>query len=157
MSKSARAPAEIPATAHRAHKTETEPETTPLTVRLLDALEHTDAVADRADGEAYEFRVVAPMLIEVTNTSYDRDAHDAHRYTVTIADTGGLFVPIHCSCAFYHYRSDDHGACKHMVATVTKGGPPLLGASAVYTGSDRRASDDDVTTAADLLSARDSE
>lgn len=151
MSNSARPRADPTA---RAHHTETETdhptEPTPLTIRLLDALEHTDGVAARATDEEYEFRVVAPMLIEVVNASYGPDARPAHTYTVTIADEGGLFVPIHCSCAFYQYRSDEHGACKHMVGAIANGGPPLLGAAAVYTGGDRRA-DADVTTLADRL------
>lgn len=140
-------------------ETSTKTEPTPLTVRLLDALGAAEQTTERAHDEPFEFRVVAPMLVEVTNAKYDPEIRAAHRYTVTIAEEDDLFVPIHCSCPAYHYRRDSHGACKHMVATVLCGGPPLLGAAAVYTGRWRDPEDDperDVTTAADLLTARDS-
>jgi hypothetical protein len=91
----------------------------------VEYLDYTPRTLKRVEWEAYEFTVVGPHLIEVTNASYGSEKHD-HSYTVGVAVRDGVAVPSECECpADIHHDSD----CKHKTALAIVGGPTVLNAA----------------------------
>jgi hypothetical protein len=81
--------------------------------------------AKRVAWEAWEFTIIGPHLVEVTNASYGY-LKDDHTYTVGVEDRDGAGVPAECDCpADIHHDAD----CKHKVALATIGGPTVLNAA----------------------------
>jgi hypothetical protein len=95
------------------------------TPNAVESLDFGPKTVKRATFEAFEFTVVGPHLIEVTNASYGAEKDD-HSYTVGIEDRDGLAIPAECSCP-----ADVHGErdCKHKVALASVGGPTVLNAA----------------------------
>jgi hypothetical protein len=101
--------------------------------RIVNQLSFGEKTAKRVTWEAWEFEIVGPQQIEVTNASYGFEKDD-HKYVVTVEEQGGLFVPDKCECPADHYN-DDY-SCKHRVAVATIGGPVVLGAAMAYTSGE---------------------
>ncbi|OYR39938.1 hypothetical protein [Halorubrum sp. Hd13] len=85
--------------------------------------------AKRVAWEAWEFTIVGPHLVEVTNASYGFEKDD-HTYTVGVEERNGLAVPAECDCPadMYHEEYD----CKHKVALATIGGKTTLDAAGTF-------------------------
>jgi hypothetical protein len=98
--------------------------------RIVDQLSFGQKTAKRVTWETWEFEIVGPQQIEVTNASYGCEK-DEHQYLVTVEGRDGVFVPDKCECPADQYS--EKYACKHRVACVTIGGPVLLGAAMAYT------------------------
>ncbi|WP_323675262.1 SWIM zinc finger family protein [Halorubellus sp. PRR65] len=118
------------------------------------AVEHltfTALTRKRAEWEAWEFTVVGPYQVKVTNASYGYLSEE-HAYVVGVEEREGVVVPAECACP-----ADVHGdkACKHRVAAATVAGPTVLNAAVDF---ENPAPDPDAlasaTTAADLLTLR---
>lgn len=95
------------------------------------AIEHLDfgsRTAKRVSWEAWEFTVVGPHLVEVTNASYGY-LKDEHTYTVGVTERDGVAVPAECDCPADVHREPD---CKHKVALATVGGPTVLSAAVEF-------------------------
>ena len=91
----------------------------------VEHLEYTPRTLKRVEWESWEFTVVGPHLIEVTNASYGFEKDD-HSYTVGIEVRDGVAVPAECECpADVHHDSD----CKHKTALAIVGGPTVLNAA----------------------------
>ena len=91
----------------------------------LEHLDYTPRTLKRVEWESWEFTVIGPHLIEVTNASYGFEKHD-HSYTVGVAVRDGVAVPSECECpADIHHDSD----CKHKTALAIVGGPTVLNAA----------------------------
>jgi hypothetical protein len=101
--------------------------------RIVDQLSFGRKTAKRVTWEAWEFEIIGPQQIEVTNASYGFEKAD-HRYVVTVEDQGGLFVPDKCECPADQYNEEY--SCKHRVAVATIGGPVVLGAAMAYTSDE---------------------
>lgn len=99
--------------------------------RIVDQLFFGATTAKRVGWEAWEFTVVGPYLVEVTNASYGH-LKDDHTYTVGVAERDGVPIPAECECPADTYNEES--ACKHRVALATVGGPTVLRA-AVNCGS----------------------
>lgn len=103
----------------------------------------------RVTWEAWEFTVVGPHLVEVTNASYGY-LKDKHTYTVGVEVRDGLAVPAECECPADVHRDPD---CKHKVALATVGNSTVLNAAVDYENPVPASSDSDSVTAADKLRA----
>jgi len=89
------------------------------------ALEHLDYTPRTLKRVEWEFTVIGPHLIEVTNASYGFEKDD-HSYTVRVAVRDGVAVPSECEClADTHHDTD----CKHKTALAIVGGPTVLNAA----------------------------
>jgi hypothetical protein len=88
----------------------------------VDYLSFDENTAKRVEWEAFEFTVVGPQLVEVTNASYGFEK-DEHSYTVGVAVEDGVAVPTECECP-----ADIHGEqdCKHKAALALVGGSVVL-------------------------------
>lgn len=116
------------------------------------AVEHLSfgaKTAKRATWEAWEFTVVGPHTVEVTNASYGCEKDD-HAYKVGVVVKDGAAILAECECPADKYR-DDYD-CKHKVALATVGGPTVLNAAVAFEdpAPDR---DRDTETMADHLRA----
>lgn len=79
--------------------------------------------ARRVTWESWEFTIVGPNQVRVTNASYGF-LKDDHSYVVTVEERDGVVVPAACDCpADEHIEEVD---CKHKVALATVGGPTVL-------------------------------
>lgn len=85
--------------------------------------------AKRVTWEAWEFTVVGPHLVEVTNASYGFEKDD-HTYTVGVEECDGLAVPAECDCPADMYHEDYD--CKHKVALAAIGGTTVLNVAAAF-------------------------
>jgi len=89
------------------------------------AHEHLDYTPRTLKRVEWEFTVIGPHLIEVTNASYGFEKDD-HSYTVGVAVRDGVAVPSECECpADTHHDTD----CKHKTALAIVGGPTVLNAA----------------------------
>ncbi|WP_331714004.1 SWIM zinc finger family protein [Halobacterium sp. CBA1126] len=79
--------------------------------------------------ESYEFTVVSPHQVEVTNASWGHEKAD-HSYIVGIEEGAGIPVPAECGCKADQHREDYD--CKHKVALASVGGPVVLQAAVEY-------------------------
>lgn len=117
--------------------------------RIVEELDFGAKTSKRVGWEAWEFVIVAPLQIEVTNASYGFEK-DEHSYVVTVEEREGLFVPAACECPADQYN--DEYDCKHKVAVASVGGPVLLGAAMAFTSADEGQSGTSETkTTAELL------
>ena len=82
--------------------------------------------AKRGSWEDWEFTVIGPHLIEVTNASYGYLKAD-HSYTVGVEVRDGVAVPAECECPADQFT--ENYDCKHKVALATVGGPTVLNAA----------------------------
>ncbi|WP_424004168.1 SWIM zinc finger family protein [Haloarcula salina] len=92
----------------------------------VDYLSFGEKTAKRVSWEAWEFTVVGPRQVRVTNASYGY-LKDEHSYTVEVTAREGLAVPAECECP-----ADKHSGeydCKHKVALATVGGSTVLDAA----------------------------
>ena len=97
----------------------------------VEHLEYTPRTLKRVEWESWEFTVVGPHLIEVTNASYGFEKDD-HAYTVGVEVRDGVAIPAECECpADVHHDSD----CKHKTALAIVGGPTVLNAAVDFEGS----------------------
>jgi hypothetical protein len=97
--------------------------------RIVNQLSFGAKTAKRVTWEAWEFEIVAPYQIRVTNASYGIEKDD-HQYTVTVEKQDGVLVPVECECPADQYNEDY--ACKHRVAVATIGGPVMLDAASAF-------------------------
>lgn len=89
-------------------------------------LDFNALTAKRVRWTAWEFTVVAPFTVEVTNASYGY-LKDEHSYRVSV-DADGL--PVDCDCpGFQHHHGPKGMAGKHMVALATVAGPVVIEAA----------------------------
>jgi hypothetical protein len=96
----------------------------------LEHLDYTPRTLKRVEWESWEFTVIGPHLIEVTNASYGFEKDD-HSYTVGVEVRDGVAVPSECECpADVHHDSD----CKHRTALAIVGGPTVLDAAVDFDG-----------------------
>ena len=126
--------------------------TTSRTEEKRTAVEHLSfdsRTAKRVTFEAFEFTVVGPHLVEVTNASYGY-LKDDHSYVVGVEERGGVALPAECECPADVHREPD---CKHKVALATVGGPTVLNAAVNFENPAPASSDSDSMTAADRLRA----
>jgi len=117
--------------------------------RIVTQLDFDAKTAKRVTWEAWEFTVVGPYQVEVTNASYGIEKAD-HAYVVGVDERDGVTVPVECGCPADVHREPD---CKHKVALATVGGPTVLNAAVAF---DVPAASSDnstarVTTVADAL------
>jgi hypothetical protein len=104
--------------------------------------------AKRVTWEAWEFTVVGPHLVEVTNASYGFEKDD-HSYTVGVKERDGLAIPAECNCpADIHREKYD---CKHKVALAAVGGKTVLEASMNFATPSESSKRPNASTVADKL------
>ena len=95
---------------------------------IVDQLDFSAKTARRVTWEEWEFTVVGPHQVEVTNASYGY-LKDDHSYLVGIEVRGGRALPVECQCpADIHHDQD----CKHKVALAAIGGQTVLNAAVQY-------------------------
>lgn len=96
---------------------------------IVAELEFDTKTAKRVAWSEWEFTIVAPFTIEVTNASYGY-LKDEHTYEVLIDEKG---LPVSCSCPGYqHYHKPNGRVGKHMLAVAAIGGPTLLEAARAF-------------------------
>lgn len=115
---------------------------------IVEQLDFSPETTKRVTWEAWEFTIVGPNLVDVTNASYGYLKAD-HTYTVGVEERDGVVLPAECDCPADMHREQD---CKHKVALATVGGPTVLNAACAFEGPTPRA-DTDCTTVADKLRA----
>ena len=117
--------------------------------RIADQLDFGPKTAKRVTWEAWEFTVVGPHQVEVTNASYGAEKED-HTYVVGVAKFDGVAVPAECECPADVHREPD---CKHKVALATIGGSTVLGAAVAHDSPATSSSNgtEEATTVADAL------
>ena len=93
------------------------------------AVEHLNfgaKTSKRVGWESFEFTIVGPHQVEVTNASWGFQKDD-HSYIVGVEDRDGVVVPAECGCKADRFREDYD--CKHKVALASVGGPVVLQAA----------------------------
>jgi hypothetical protein len=101
---------------------------------IVTQLDFGAKTAQRVTWEAWEFTLLGPYQVKVTNASYGCEKDD-HAYVVGVEERDGVPVPAECECPADIHRDPD---CKHKVALATIGGPTVLNAATV-SESDRAA------------------
>ena len=96
---------------------------------IVDELNFGEKTAKRVKWEAFEFAVVGPRKVRVTNASYG-DLADDHSYVVELEKRGARAVPARCECPADQYS--EHYDCKHKVALAEKGGPLVIDTAMAY-------------------------
>lgn len=122
-------------------------ETAETEKRIVEQLNFGAKTAKRVGWEAWEFAIVGPRQIEVTNASYGFEKDD-HTYNVTVNEQGSRFIPVECECPADQYNEEYD--CKHKIAVASIGGPVLLGAAMAFT-NEREGHQEAGKTAAELL------
>lgn len=118
---------------------------------IVDELNFGKKTAKRVAWEAWEFTVVGPHQVRVTNASYGYLKED-HAYVVGVEVRNGRPVPAECECPadMYHEEYD----CKHKVALAAIGGLTVLNAAVAYeTPTTETDAVETANTAADKLKA----
>ena len=116
---------------------------------IVERLNFGKKTAKRVAWEAWEFTVVGPHQVRVTNASYGY-LKDEHAYVVGVELRDGQPVPAECECPADLY-SEDYD-CKHKVALAAIGGLPVLNAAINFEILKPEATETKpVTTAADKL------
>ena len=116
--------------------------------RIVEQLSFGAKTAKRVTWEAWEFTVVGPHQVEVTNASYGVEK-DAHAYIVGVEERTGVPVPAECECPADKYNEEYD--CKHKVALATVGGPTVLQAAVACSSSRPASSDENSPGPADRL------
>lgn len=102
--------------------------TTDAEKSIVEQLDFSTKTSKHVTWEEWEFTVVGPHQVEVTNASYGY-LKDEHSYTVGVEVRGGRVLPAECECpADLHHEQD----CKHKVALAAIGGPTVLNAVTEY-------------------------
>lgn len=117
---------------------------------VVSQLSFGEKTAKRVTWESWEFTIVGPHQVEVTNASYGFEKDD-HAYVVGVDERDGVAVPAECECPADLHREPD---CKHKLALATVGGSTVLQAAVAYESPAPASSDsptDGATTAADML------
>jgi hypothetical protein len=96
---------------------------------IVEQLNFGSKTAKRMTWEAWEFTVVGPYQIEVTNASYGY-LKDDHSYVVMVKEEAENPIPNKCECPADEYQEDYD--CKHKVALAAVGGLPVLNAAVNY-------------------------
>lgn len=96
---------------------------------IVDKLNFGRKTARRVFWEAFEFTVIGPGRVRVTNASYGHLA-DEHAYVVDVERQGDCGVPARCECPADEYNEEYD--CKHKVALASKGGSVVLDAAIAY-------------------------
>lgn len=117
--------------------------------RIVDELTFDATTIKRVTWEAWEFTVVGPHQVKVTNASWGVEKAD-HRYVVGVAERDGVVVPAECGCKADRFHDQD---CKHKLAVATVGGPIVLEAAIEYENPTPKTDPSSVTTVADQLRA----
>jgi len=120
--------------------------------RIVQKLDFDAKTAKRVGWEMWEFTIVGPHQVEVTNAAYGF-LKDDHSYVVGIEKRGDVPIPAECECPADIHREPD---CKHKVALTTVGGATVLNAATAFTESSApfpSRSAENVTTGADKLQA----
>lgn len=94
----------------------------------VEHLEFTTRTSKRVSWESWEFTIVAPCTIRVTNASYGYLKED-HAYTVDVEERDGVVVPVECECPADQHSDRD---CKHKLALAAVGGRTVLNAAADF-------------------------
>jgi hypothetical protein len=104
--------------------------------------------AKRVSWESWEFTIVDPYLVQVTNASYGY-LKDDHSYTVGVEVRDGVAVPAECECPadMYHEEYD----CKHKVSLAAIGGPTVLNAAVAFSPHTTPSKEAESETIADRL------
>lgn len=98
------------------------------TATVLEYLSFPVRTNKRVAWESWEFTVVGPYQVRVTNASYGY-LKDDHAYVVGVEERDGVVVPAECECpADVHHEPD----CKHKVALATVAGPTVLNAAVAF-------------------------
>ena len=97
--------------------------------RAVEQLNFGSKTRKRASWEAWEFTIVGPNQVRVTNASYGHLKAD-HSYTVRVEERDGLALPASCDCPADQHR--EGYACKHRVGLAIIGGPTVLNAAAAF-------------------------
>jgi hypothetical protein len=118
--------------------------------RIVEQLSFGAKTSKRVGWESWEFTVVGPHQVEVTNASYGFEKDD-HAYIVGVAERDGLVVPAECECPADQYNEEYD--CKHKVALATVGGPTVLNAAIAFENPTPASSGDDSETMASKLRA----
>jgi hypothetical protein len=92
---------------------------------IVTQLDFGAKTARRVSWGAWEFTVVGPHQIRVTNASYGFEKED-HAYVVGVEEREGVPIPAECGCPADIHRNPD---CKHKLALATIGGPTVLDAA----------------------------
>jgi hypothetical protein len=116
--------------------------------RIVEQLSFGAKTAKRVGWEQFEFTVVGPYRVKVTNASYGFQKAD-HAYEVTVAERDGAAVPDRCGCPADRYNEDYD--CKHQVCLATIGGPTVLEAAVNFEDPAPETPADDPETMADRL------
>lgn len=96
---------------------------------VADQLTFGPKTSKRVTWEAWEFTVVGPHRVRVTNASYGYLKAD-HTYTVGVEVRDGQALPAECDCPADTYREEYD--CKHKLALATVGGPSVLNAAVEF-------------------------
>lgn len=96
--------------------------------RIVEKLNFGPKTARRVAWEAWEFTVVGPHQVEVTNASYGVEK-DEHAYVVGVEERDDVVVPAECECPADIHREPD---CKHKVALATVGSSTVLEAAVAF-------------------------
>lgn len=116
----------------------------------IDHLNFGAKTAKRVSWESWEFTIVGPHLVRVTNASYGY-LKDDHAYTVGVKEIDGVPVPAECDCPADRYHEDYD--CKHKVALAAVGGKTVLEAAVRFAGPSSADGTPEKTTARDRLRA----
>lgn len=116
--------------------------------RIVERLTFGAKTAKRVAWEAWEFTIVGPHTVEVTNASYGCEKAD-HTYLISVAVRDGAGVPAECECPADTYN--ENYDCKHKVALATVGGPTVVNAALTFEDPAPDTRDQDPETVADKL------
>ena len=117
---------------------------------IVNELNFGAKTSKRVGWEAWDFTVVGPHQVEVTNASWGFQKED-HSYVVGIDERDGVPIPAECECKADLYNEEY--SCKHRVACATVGGPVVLQAAVDYSTPRGDASKTDMETLEDKLRA----
>lgn len=117
--------------------------------RVVTKLNFGPKTAKRVTWEAWEFTVVGPHQVQVTNAAYGTEK-SAHSYVAGVEQQDGVVVSIECECPSDVHREE---GCKHKVALATVGGQTVLWAATAHESPSATSSSNDTArmTAAEVL------
>lgn len=101
----------------------------PSATDIVRHLDFNAITAKRVAWGDWDFTIVGPSTVEVTNASYGF-LKDEHTYRVVLDEEG---LPDSCECPGYEHHFGPKGmADKHMVAPAVVGGPIVIEAARSY-------------------------
>ena len=93
---------------------------------IVDELTFSAKTSKRVGWEAWEFKIIGPHQVEVTNASWGFQKAD-HSYIVGVEKRDCGPLPAECGCKADRYNEEYD--CKHKVALATVAGPVVLQAA----------------------------